>query len=123
MVHGKKLLPERIMRRICLPLKDFLQFHQNLDNLVLQYNNWNTPLTTTFSVKGKWTIPKAPLLFAQTTVEELGNYSRWLFPLTNGWVVSCLFTQNVVNDLVLTESELEYAGVCTMDVELATKYL
>lgn len=122
-INGEKLIPERVMRRVHLSYNDFLKFHNNLENIILQYDSWQTPLRCSFTVKGGWAIPKAPLISAQLTVASLQNYARWFWRLTDDWVVSCLFTQNEANDVVMTTADTEYTGMCTMNVELSTKTL
>lgn len=118
--NGKKLVPERIMRNVHVHYRDFLKFHKCLEEILSLFNDWQTHLRYSIIVKGGWVIPKAPLMLAQQTVDSLKNYSRWLWPLPNGWVLCCLFTQNKVNDVKLTTTETEYIGMCTMDVEIIT---
>lgn len=115
----KKLKPEKIMRQVHIIYRDFFKFHNYLEETLLAYNDWHTPLKTSFTVKGGWIIPKAPLVAAKQTVSFLQNYSRWFWPLTDNWVMTCEFTQNEVNDVVIKETMTEYTGMCTMNVVLS----
>lgn len=116
---GKKLTPEQIMRKVHIFYPDFIKFHNYLEETLSLYDEWHIPLRTTFTVKGGWVIPKAPLILTQQTVASLGNYARWFWPLSNGWIMTCVFTQNQINDLVMETTETEYTGMCTMDAELS----
>lgn len=120
-INGERLIPEPAMRKVHLWYRDFIQFHNNLEEIISLYNSWKTPLITRFTVKGGWAIPKAPLISAQLTVESLENYARWFWSLADNSVISCIFTQNQNNDVIMETTESEYTGMCTMDVEFAVK--
>lgn len=117
--NGKKLKPESIMRKVHLHYLDFFKFHNCLEEMLSLYEDWQTHLRASLTVKGSWAIPKAPLILAQQTVDSLQDYARWFWPLKTGWVLCCLFTQNQVNDVVINTTDTEYTGVCTMDVEFS----
>ncbi len=109
------------MRRVHIFYRDFIKFHNYLEQTLSLYDVWKTPLTTRFNVKGGWAIPKEPLVSANLTVASLQNYARWFWPLTDGWVMTCDFSQNEVNDIVMEETLTEYTGMCTMNVVLSVQ--
>lgn len=115
----KKLKPEKIMRRVPIFYRDFIKLHNYLEETLSIYEVWQTPLTTSFTVKGGWAFPKAQLVSAKITVASLQNYARWFWPLTDEWVMACEITQNEVNDVVMKETMTEYTGMCTMNVVLS----
>lgn len=120
--NGSHLQPEKVMRIVHIYYQDFIKFHDMLDETLKLYEEWRTSLITKFTIKGGWAIHKEPIQLAKVPVLSLTEYARWFWFLPNGNVMCCLFTQNEIEDLVLTDTETHFNGVCTMNVEFFFLY-
>lgn len=121
---GQQFKPEKNMRDIHICCKDFFKFHKMLVEFLELYDEQQTFLTKTFTVIGGWGIPKLPLLLCDLSIFNLGQYARWFWDLSGGYVLVASFTQNKLShDLLLSETDTHYNGFCTMDVILRIQTL
>lgn len=92
------------MRIIHIWYKDFLKFHELLEDTLTLHETWTTDSVTKFTIIGGWVIPKEPLITRNVSVLSLGDYARWFWCLPNGSELCCVFKQNEAeSDLLLTE--------------------
>lgn len=117
--NGKQFKPENHMRLIHIWYPHFLEFHNHIFDTLNMYDEWQSPLVTTLTLRGGFAIPINGLNLMRLCGLRLDSYSRWFWPFDNGYTMCALFTQNKkVNDLVDHTNKSHYVGEATMDVQL-----